>query len=33
LQVTDFQKLLAASGYPAKAPACAPEKPLSSWAK
>lgn len=28
LQVTDFNKLLAASGYPAKAPACVPEKPV-----
>ncbi len=28
LQVTDFQKLLAASGYPDKAPACVPEKPV-----
>ena len=28
LQVTDFQKLLAASGYPHKAPACEPEKPV-----
>lgn len=28
LEVTDFQKLLAASGYPAKAPACVPEKPV-----
>ena len=28
LDVTDFQKLLAASGYPDKAPACAPEKPV-----
>lgn len=27
LEVTDFRKLLATSGYPAKAPACAPEKP------
>jgi len=27
LQVTDFKKLLDASGYPAKAPACVPEKP------
>lgn len=29
LEVTDFRKLLAASGYPAKAPACVPEKPVS----
>jgi hypothetical protein len=28
LQVTDFQKLLAESGYPAKAPECVPEKPV-----
>src|SRR6185312_16291384 len=28
LQVTDFRKLLAASGYPAEAPKCAPEKPV-----
>jgi len=28
LDVTDFQKLLAASGYPAKAPACVPEEPV-----
>lgn len=28
LQVTDFQSLLAASGYPAKAPPCRPEKPV-----
>jgi len=28
LQVTDFNKLLAASGYPDKAPACEPEKPV-----
>jgi len=28
LQVTDFKKLLKESGYPAKAPACAPEKPV-----
>lgn len=28
LQVMDFQKLLAASGYPAKAPACEPETPV-----
>jgi hypothetical protein len=28
LQVTDFQKLLDESGYPAKAPKCAPEKPV-----
>lgn len=28
LQVTDFKALLAASGYPAKAPACRPELPV-----
>jgi hypothetical protein len=28
LQVTDFQKLLDESGYPEKAPACRPEKPV-----
>ncbi|HJR13999.1 MAG TPA: DUF2268 domain-containing putative Zn-dependent protease [Rhodanobacteraceae bacterium] len=28
LQVTDFHNLLAASGYPAKAPNCVPEKPV-----
>lgn len=28
LQVTDFKSLLQASGYPAGAPACSPEKPL-----
>lgn len=28
LNVTDFHKLLAASGYPAKAPACVPEQPV-----
>ncbi|HEY3521716.1 MAG TPA: DUF2268 domain-containing putative Zn-dependent protease [Rhodanobacteraceae bacterium] len=28
LQVTDFHKLLAASGYPGKAPNCVPEKPV-----
>ena len=29
LQVTDFKALLKASGYPAKAPACAPERPAA----
>ena len=29
LQVTDFKALLKASGYPAKAPTCVPEKPAA----